>query len=128
MGVTVTVSGGGVSGPMLAVGGPIVTVAAPLEGEIVSTRLGNYRVTGTARDPVAGPRAIDSVQVWLNGEHDTPHASFIGDAEIASDGAWGLDFGPWRFTPITSNLYVYAHSDVSNKTALVVVHFVLVDH
>ena len=64
---------------------------------------------------MAGPRGIDSVQVWLNGEHDTEHASYIGDAEVASDGSWGVDFGPWRYTPITSNLYVYVHSDVSNK-------------
>jgi hypothetical protein len=125
--VSVSVSGGGVSGPALAIGGPFVTVSAPVEGEVVSTHLGNYRITGTARDPVAGPRAIDRIQLWLNGEHDTANASFIGDAEVASDGSWGVDFGPWRYTPITSNVYVYVHSDVSNKTTLVVVHFVLDD-
>ncbi len=125
--VTVGVSGGGVSGPALSIGGPVVTVSAPLAGEVVSTHLGNYRITGTARDPVAGPRGIDRIQLWLNGEHDTPQATFVGDAEIASDGSWGVDFGPWRYTPITSNLYVYVHSDVSNKTTLAVVHFVLDD-
>src|SRR5579871_1973666 len=65
--VTVAVSGGGVSGPTLTIGGPIVAVSAPLDGEVISTHLGNYRITGTARDPVAGARAIDRVQLWLNG-------------------------------------------------------------
>jgi hypothetical protein len=125
--VTVGVSGGGVSGPTLAVGKPIVSVSAPMDGEVVSTRLGNYRVTGTARDPVAGAKAIDRLQVWLNGEHDTDQASFIGDAQVAADGSWEVDFGPWRYTPLTSNMYIYAHSDVTNKVTLVVVHFVLAD-
>ena len=49
--VTVGRSGGGVSGPALSIGGPLVTVSAPLDGEVVSTHLGNYRITGTARDP-----------------------------------------------------------------------------
>ncbi len=125
--VTVGVSGGGVSGPALAVGGPVVSVSAPMDGEVISMHLGNYRLTGTARDPVAGPKAIDSIQVWLNGEHDTDQASFVGDAQVAVDGSWELDFGPWRYTPIASNLYVYVHSDVTNKVTLVVVHFVLDD-
>jgi hypothetical protein len=125
--VTVGVSSGGLSGPALAIGGPVVTVSAPMAGEIISNRLGNYRLSGTARDPVAGGKAIDSVQVWLNGERDTDQASFIGDADVAQDGSWGLDFGPWRFNAIASNLYVYAHSDASNKVTLVVVHFVIVD-
>jgi hypothetical protein len=117
-----------VAGPALAgAGGPIVSVSAPLEGERISTRLGNYRVTGTARDPVAGAKAIDRVEVWLNGEHNTEQSSFIGDADVAPDGSWGIDFGPWRYPPITSNMYIYVHSDVTNKVTLVVVHFVLVD-
>ncbi|HEY1291615.1 MAG TPA: hypothetical protein VGJ60_00865 [Chloroflexota bacterium] len=126
--VSVALSSGGVAGPALAgAGGPIVSVSAPLEGERISTRLGNYRVTGTARDPVAGAKAIDRVEVWLNGEHNTEQSSFIGDADVAPDGSWGIDFGPWRYPPITSNMYIYVHSDVTNKVTLVVVHFVLVD-
>ncbi len=126
--VNVAATTGGVSGPALAAGGPIVTVSAPLEGEQVSDRLGNYRITGTARDPVSGGKAIDRVQVWLNGEQNTDNAIFIGDADIGSDGSWKVDFSPGQFTPIASNLYVYAHSDVTNKTTLVVVHFFVVDH
>jgi hypothetical protein len=125
--VTVGVSGGGVSGPALSVSGPIVAVTAPMDGEVVSTRLGNYRLMGTARDPVAGPKAIDSIQVWLNGEHDTDQATYIGDTQVAADGSWELDFNPSQRPPLTSNLYVYAHSDVSNKVTLVVVHFVIAD-
>ena len=75
--------GGGVSGPLQAGGTPVVSVSAPVDGERVSTRLGNYRVTGTVRDPIAGPKAIDRVQVWLNGERNTEQASYIGDADIA---------------------------------------------
>ena len=126
--VNVAPTTGGVSGPALQAAAPIVTVLAPLDGEQVSDRLGNYRINGTARDPVSGAKAIDRVQVWLNGEKNTDNASFIGDADIATDGSWELDFSPSQFTPITSNLYAYAHSDVTNKTTLVVVHFVIVDH
>jgi hypothetical protein len=125
--VTVGQSGGGVSGPLQAAGAPIVTVSAPVDGERVSTRLGNYRVTGSVRDPIAGAKAIDRVQVWLNGERNTEQASYIGDADVASDGSWGIDFGPSRYPAITSNMYVYAHSDVTNKDTLVLVHFELVD-
>jgi hypothetical protein len=125
--VTVGAGSGSVSGPLQAGGAPIVTVAAPVDGERVSTRLGNYRVTGTVRDPIAGSKAIDRVQVWLNGERNTEQASYIGDADVASDGSWGIDFGPSHYPGITSNMYVYAHSDVTNKTTLVVVHFELVD-
>jgi hypothetical protein len=125
--VTVGPSRGGVAGPARAEGGPIVTVTAPVDGERISTRLGNYRLTGTARDPVAGPKAIDRIQVWLNGEHDTDQATFIGDANVAPDGSWELDFGPSKYSPLTSNMYFYVHSDMTNKITLVVVHFVLTD-
>jgi hypothetical protein len=125
--VTVGASTNGVSGPAVAVGGPIVTVTAPQEGERISNRLGNYRITGTARDRIAGANGIDRIQVWLNGEHDTDQSTYIGDADVAADGSWGLDFGPWRYNAIASNMYIYVHSDVSNKVTLVVVHFQIVD-
>jgi len=125
--VNVALSAGGVSGPALPGGGPIVTVSAPLPDERISTRLGNYRVTGTARDPVAGPKAVDRIQVWVNGEQGSDTGSFVGDADIASDGSWGVDFAPSHYTPIASNMYIYARSDVTNRVTLVVVHFVLVD-
>jgi hypothetical protein len=123
--VTVGTSGGGVAGPLRAEGGPVVTVTAPVDGERISTRLGNYRLTGTARDPVAGPKAIDRIQVWFNGERNSDQGTFIGDANIAPDGSWELDFGPWQYSPLISNMYFYVHSDMTNKITLVVVHFVL---
>jgi hypothetical protein len=125
--VAVVPSGGGISGLLPGAAPPILSVAAPVQDERISIHLPVYRVTGTARDPVAGARAIDRVQVWLNGEQNTDNASFIGDADIATDGSWELDFSPWKFTPLTSNMYVYAHSDLSNRTTLAVIHFVITD-
>jgi len=126
--VSVGPSQGAVAGPQRTSGGPIVTVTAPQDGERISTRLGNYRVTGTARDPVAGPRGINRIQVWLNGEQNTDQASFIGDADIATDGSWEIDFGPWRYPPMASNMYIYVHSGMTSKITLVVVHFFLDNH
>jgi hypothetical protein len=123
--VTVGPSTGGVAGPARAEGGPVVQVSAPQDGERISTRLGNYRVTGTARDPVAGPKGIVRIQVWLNGERNTPQATYIGDADVAPDGSWGVDFGPWAFDPLPANMYVYVQSGMTNKVTLVVVHFTL---
>ena len=44
---------------------------------------------------------------------------------LDADGIWSVDFDPHRFPPIDSNLYVYAHSAVTGKTLLKVVHFFL---
>jgi len=90
---------GCVVGAPVPAGGPIVNVSAPVDGERISDRLGNYRITGTARDRVAGPQAIDRVQVWLNGEQNTDKATFIGDADIFPDGSWEIDFSPSQSTP-----------------------------
>jgi hypothetical protein len=125
--VSVANTTGGIAGPPTGGPGPVVTVSAPVEDERISDRLGDYRITGTARDPVAGGRAIDRVQVWLNGEQNTPGAIFLGDADIATDGSFELHFSPSNQTAIASNLYVYAHSDVSNRTTLVLVRIVIVD-
>jgi hypothetical protein len=116
-----------IGGPPVAAGPPLLTVASPLDGERVSTRLPVFKITGTARDPVSGVHGIDWVDVWLNGEQNTDGATFLGEADLATDGSWSLDMSPWRYTPITSNLYVYAHSDVTSRLALRVVHFIIVD-
>jgi hypothetical protein len=116
-----------VAGPPVAAGGPVVTVTAPQDGQQLSDRLGNFRITGTALDPVTGAKGIDRVQVWLNGEKNTDNATFLGDADVATDGSWELDFSPSEYTPIASNLYVYVHSDVTDKTTLKLVHFFIVD-
>jgi hypothetical protein len=116
-----------IGGPPVAAGPPLLTVASPLDGESVSTRVAVFKITGTARDPVSGVHGIDWVDVWLNGEQNTDGATFLGEADLAPDGSWSLDMSPWRYTPITSNLYVYAHSDVTSRLALRVVHFIIVD-
>jgi hypothetical protein len=124
--VNVGPSAGGLSGPLVQGGPPQIVVSAPVPGERVSIHLGNYRITGTARDPIGGPKAIDWIQVWLNGEMNTDNASFLGEATLSSDGTWELDWTPANFSPLTSNLYVYAHSDLTNKVGLSLVHFDIV--
>jgi hypothetical protein len=116
-----------IGGPPVAAGPPLLTVASPLDGDRVSTRLPVFKITGTARDPVSGVHGIDWVDVWLNGEQNADGAFFLGEADLATDGSWTLDMSPWRYTAITSNLYVYAHSDVTGRLALQVVHFQIVD-
>jgi hypothetical protein len=123
--VTLGPSRGGLSGPPISAGGPLIEVAAPQPNEKVSIHLGNYRITGSVRDPVGGPRAIDWVEVWLSGERETDTATFLGLANLQTDGTWELDFTPANYPALTSNLYVYAHSGLTNKTGLLVVHFEL---
>jgi hypothetical protein len=127
--ISVNVDGtsGGPSGFVPQGDAPVVVVTAPLPDEKVSIHLGSYRITGSARDPIGGGKVIDRIQVWLNGEHDSPDATYVGDADVNPDGTWELDFTPANYPALTSNLYVYAHSDLSNKTTLVVVHFELVN-
>jgi hypothetical protein len=93
----------------------------------VSTRSRSFSITGTARDPANGPRGIDWVEVWLNGEANADHALFLGNVNVTADGAWSLNFDPDKRAPINSNLYVYAHSGVTGKRTLQVVHFYLTD-
>src|SRR6202022_2065218 len=94
---------------------PVVSVSSPREGESISTRTRTFAITGTARDAAAGPRGIDWVEVWLNGEANTEHAVILGDADLNGDGTWSLNFDPAQYDPISSNLYVYAHSAVNAK-------------
>jgi Bacterial Ig domain len=106
---------------------PLLTVSSPASGEYVSTRSRSFAITGSARDPLNGPRGIDWVEVWLNGEANTDHATFLGNTDTATDGTWSINFDPDTFPPINSNLYVYAHSGVTGKQTLQVVHFYLAD-
>jgi len=104
---------------------PILSVASPLENEIVSTRSRSFPLTGTVREATAGAAGIDWVEVWLNGEANSATGVILGVADLRSDGSWSLPFDPGVHDPINSNLYVYAHSAVNGKTSLVVRHFVL---
>jgi hypothetical protein len=122
----VSVSVANTSGGLAGGAAPSVTVTAPVEGEKISNRLGDYLISGSARDEVAGGKAIDRVQVWLNGEQNTANAIYLGDADVATDGTFQLHWTPAGFTAIPSNVYVYAHSDVSNKTTEVVIPIVII--
>jgi hypothetical protein len=109
-------------------GAPTLQVSTPQPDEQVSDRLPYYRVSGTATDPAHGPNAIDYVEVWLNGEQGSDNGTLLGTANFdTKSGQWFVDFNPARYPQITSNLYVYAHSAVTGKRTLVVVHFVIVD-
>jgi hypothetical protein len=123
--VTVGEGSGELLAPAPAVQGapPLVSVTSPQEGEYVSTRDRKYVIRGTARDAANGARGIDWVELWLNGEAFGDHAIRLGDAELAGDGSWSLNFDPANYDTINSNLYVYAHSGVNAKRSLVVVHF-----
>jgi hypothetical protein len=130
MQLTLSVSGTGeLLAPAPAAQGapPLLSVSAPVEGQYVSTRSRSFRIRGTARDPANGPRGIDWVEVWLNGEANADPALFLGNLDVAADGAWSLDFDPDKHAPINSNLYVYAHSSVTGKRTLQVIHFYLTD-
>jgi hypothetical protein len=106
---------------------PLLTVTSPSDGQYVSTRRRSFAISGTARDPLSGPRGIDWVEVWFNGEANSERAIFLGPADITADGTWSINFDPGAFPPINSNLYVYAHSGVTGKRTLQVVHFYLTD-
>ncbi|HLZ30831.1 MAG TPA: hypothetical protein VKV73_26230 [Chloroflexota bacterium] len=106
---------------------PTVGVAAPTENEVVSTRIRVFPLSGSASDPTNGARGIDWVEVWMNGEANTDNATILGVADMNSDGTWSLPFDPGAHLPLPTNLYVYAHSRVTGKKALVVRHFFLAD-
>jgi hypothetical protein len=126
--VTVGGSAGSGAGPRVPGSGPVITVNAPVDGQVISTHVPQFLINGSATDPVTGPRAIDWVELWLDGERDTPGAFFLGAPSLNSDGSWTLDFSPWNYPAITSNLYVYAHSDVTGKIGLTLIHFNISDH
>ena len=110
----------------LAMPRPDLTITQPTAGQSVST-VGNFTLRGTATDPTAGPRAIDRVEVWLNGRRNTQGSISVGIARLEGDGGWSLTFSPTRFAAMNSNLYVYGHSRVSGNTAVAIVNFTIAD-
>ena len=106
---------------------PEVSVTSPAAGEYVSTRLRHFTISGTARDPATGPRGVDWVELWLNGEANTEGAVFLANIDVRGDGTWSVDFDPDLYPPINVNLYAYAHSAVTGKRTVQVVHFYLSD-
>jgi hypothetical protein len=120
---TAAASAPGVSA--VATGLPEITVSEPTENEDVSTRNGDFTVTGTVSSPGARPSDIDRVEVWINGERDT--GALLGSTTPLSDGSWSVTFTPTHFTSTHSNLYVYAHSSSTGKETLVVRGFNITD-
>jgi hypothetical protein len=106
---------------------PRVTVSAPAPSQLLSTRVRTFLITGTAIDATNGARGIDWVEVWLNGEANSDAGVILGVADLNSDGSWSLPFDPGAHEPINSNLYVYAHSQVSGKKSLLVRNFFITD-
>ncbi len=125
--VQVGPTAGGVAGPLVDGTPPVVSVTWPRESDRASILSRPWQITGTALDPLAGAKAIDHVEVWLNGERHTLDATYLGDAVPDTTGAWMVTYTPDKLSPLMSNLYVYVHSDVTGKTTLRVVHFEIVD-
>src|SRR5262249_13428425 len=75
---------------------PDLTITQPTAGQSVST-VGDFTLRGTATDPTAGPRAIDRVEVWLNGRRNTQGSIPVGIARLEGDGGWSLTFSPTKF-------------------------------
>ena len=56
----------------------------------------------------------------------TTYGTLLGNADLAGDGSWRLSFSPTKFPSINSNLYVYAHSSVTNLLGSATVNFDIV--
>ncbi len=94
----------------VATGAPQVSVTSPTEDQNVSTRDGDFTITGTVTSPGTTPSDIDSVEVWIGGERNSSTGTLLGDVTPNSDGSWFLMFTPTHFPSMHANLYVYAHS------------------
>jgi len=107
---------------------PTLVVNSPTEGQNVTAKgSATYTITGVANDPVNGPSAIDSVDVWINGERDSQGGQDLGQAQYnTGDGTWSLAFSPTKFPSTHTNIYVYAHSKVTGQTTEVVRGFNIV--
>jgi hypothetical protein len=124
--VTVNVtSGGAAAAPAPSTGGggvgaaTTVTVTAPTENANVSTKVGDYTITGTVSPDV------DRVDVWINGERDT--GSQLGTVQPNGDGTWSVTFRPTRYPSTHSNLYVFARSKTTGKEVEIVRGFNITD-
>jgi hypothetical protein len=107
--------------------GPIVTITDPTTNKNVPTS-SDFTLRGTYNDPTAGAKAIDRVDVFLNGRREDPGTKGLGQANLDGNGGWSLGFSPTKFSSVNSNLYVYAHSTYSGKTTLATVNFNICDH
>jgi len=119
----VTVNGGGSGGSTAAApapsggsstGAPVLTITAPAAESNVSTKNGDYTITGT----VDNPSNVDRIEVWINGERNAQYATELGTTTPLSDGSWSLTFRPTKFPSTHSNIYVYAHNRQGQETLL----------
>jgi hypothetical protein len=130
----VTVTGGGpgtgavAPAPAAPVAGaaPQVEIQEPQPNADVSTR-SDFTITGTATDPGFGPSGIDDVQVFINGERDSPYSTLLGTTTPDASGNWTLTFQPTKYPSMHSNLFVYAHSKNTGKETLATREFDIVD-
>jgi len=118
---SVTVNGGGAAGsaPSAPVasggpstGAPVLVVSTPAENANVSTKNGDYTISGT----VNNPSNVDKIDVWINGERNANGATQLGTTTPLSDGSWSLVFRPTKFASTHSNIYVYAHNRQGQET------------
>ncbi|HYY90323.1 MAG TPA: Ig-like domain-containing protein [Chloroflexota bacterium] len=114
----------GVTNPTAS--GPVVTISDPRPGQNVPTTA-DFTLRGAATDPTAGAKAIDKVEIWIDGRRGDPGARFVGNANLDGGGGWSLSFSPTKFPSVNSNLYVYAHSTFSGKETVATVNFNIQD-
>jgi hypothetical protein len=119
----VTVNGGGPAGSAGAAppasggsstGAPVLKITAPVVGADVSTKNGDFTITGT----VDNPGNVDRIEIWINGERNAGGAAELGTTTPLSDGSWSLVFRPTKFPSTHSNIYVYAHNRNGQETLL----------
>ncbi len=116
---------------------PILVIKKPQGAEVVRTA-NDYQIQGYALDPNAQSNqgsqgtGIDKVSVYMDADKDDPKSVFLGDAELAFSDAdaralygdrfdasgWRLTFKPTKFHTGFHQLFVYAHSVVTNKEVL----------
>jgi hypothetical protein len=84
-------------------------------------------VTGTVTDPVGGPTAIDRVEVWVFGERGSQTGTNLGTVKPQSSGLWMVVLSPTRFPSTHGNMYVYAHSTLTNRETLATTEFNIID-
>ena len=105
---TVQVNGGGTASNISAgnaapTGLPQVQVIAPIEGQNISQLSRQSTISGTVSDA-----SNTTVDVWLDGDRNSPGAIELGTATPSTDGSWQLVMTPNHIATGHHNLSVYA--------------------
>jgi hypothetical protein len=113
---------------------PVLVIEVPNQGTTFSTKLPTFSMMGYALDPAAAPNqgsqgsGIDQVLVYAEKPREQ-NGIFLGNAALGFEDAgaaatygsqfvnsgWRFDVAPTSFHAGVHNVYVYAHSVVSNK-------------